>query len=757
MPSVQARQGGGSSSVAEAVSIACLQLTPDVNTLSSLALHPRKDARRILSRSFAARLLELRENAGLTLRQLASGLNVDHTYLSHIENGRRTPPDDLICRIATYFRADADVLRLQAGQIPERLLGSIQRNPQLVLSFLETVDTSGRTEDYRFLDVRELLERHLRQQLPLGVEQPYNRAAFARHIDAGKNTPIYNAHSYHTKVPYQGIIPYIEHYTAPGDLVLDPFCGSGMTGVAAILAGRDALLNDLSPAAVHIAQNYSTPCDPESFERLYAQIAADLRGVQFQLYRTSCESCAGDAIIEYSIFTDIFGCSQCGSEINVWKHGRGANGKLLGYLVCPSCAVEVDKNDLEWIRSEPCRVSYTCLTGCAVRSERDANSGDFVALSAIAATPMTSQVPEAPFGESWEMWRQGHADRGINAVKDFFTARNLRALAAIKDWIEKQQVSRERAALLFAFTGCVNRASKRYQWNQKRPTNVLSGTLYVSSLFYEFNVFRLFERKAKAALRLFHATADVKGAAAVRLGSATELRELPTASVDYVFTDPPFGSNIFYSDCSLLWEAWLGDFTPRDKEIVVNKSLGADEGGKNLDAYRDLLTQSLREIRRVLKPERWASVVFHNSSAAVWEAVRSACIDAGFTLGSAVMFDKRHKSFKGLKGALAGESVVNYDVVLNLEKRTPLLVEAENAVASEARLVEMLREFLRTLPSAAVEQRSTAYLHSLAVQKALTENLHLGSIHLKSFERLLAQEFARTESEWRIRGVDEQQ
>src|SRR5271167_1733156 len=61
----------------------------------------------------------------------------------------------------------------------------------------------------------------------------YERPPFAADIKEGKNDPIYNAHSYHTKVPPRSIVPYILHYTQPGDVVLDPFCGSGMTGVAA--------------------------------------------------------------------------------------------------------------------------------------------------------------------------------------------------------------------------------------------------------------------------------------------------------------------------------------------------------------------------------------------------------------------------------------------------------------------------------------------------------------------------------------------
>jgi hypothetical protein len=118
---------------------------------------------------------------------------------------------------------------------------------------------------------------------------PYNREPFATDVSEGKNDPIYNAHSYHTKVPHKAIMRYILHYTQPGDVVFDGFCGTGMTGVAAQLCSdrktaeslgykvlddrtlidkdgklfsklgaRYAVLSDLSPAATFIAYNYNT-------------------------------------------------------------------------------------------------------------------------------------------------------------------------------------------------------------------------------------------------------------------------------------------------------------------------------------------------------------------------------------------------------------------------------------------------------------------------------------------------------------------
>jgi len=81
----------------------------------------------------------------------------------------------------------------------------------------------------------------------------YHREPFASDVSEGKNNPIYNAHSYHTKVPHKAVMRYILHYTDPGDVVFDGFCGTGITGVAAQLCGdRKAVLVDLSPAAADL-------------------------------------------------------------------------------------------------------------------------------------------------------------------------------------------------------------------------------------------------------------------------------------------------------------------------------------------------------------------------------------------------------------------------------------------------------------------------------------------------------------------------
>ena len=234
-------------------------------------------------------------------------------------------------------------------------------------------------------------------------------------------------------------------------------------------------------------------------------------------------------------------------------------------------------------------------------------------------------IPQVQFGADREMWRASHRAMGIQDVAGFFTKRNLYALAALRHTIISHATGRVREALMFAFTGAVNRASRRYQWNAKRPTNVMTGRSLSSSLRYEWNVWSLFKRKASDALRYYQAFPNTTARADVFQRSATDLDCLPDGSVDMVFMDPPFGSNIFYADSSLLWDAWLGDLTDQGAEIVVNKHRSSATGGKTLENYTDLMTRSFAEAARVLKRGGRAVLAFSNTDGEVWEGIKNLC------------------------------------------------------------------------------------------------------------------------------------
>lgn len=539
----------------------------------------------------------------------------------------------------------------------------------------------------------------------------------------------------------------IEHYTDPGDNVLDPFCGSGMTGVAAMLSGRFGILSDLSPAAVHISRGHTAAPDPAEVARAGKELLDSLFPLEVELYGTTCAHCKSMARIEYTVWSDQVSCPFCSATMLFWEAARLPDGTLTKELDCQNCHRKFHKADSQVSDAQPVLVSVACPS-CKVREQRPLNFTE----TEIALRPRRRTIrdwyPTAPL-ETWrEMWRGQHGKMGIRTAADFFTDRNLQALAAV--WAAARK-SDQSTSLSFAVTAVINRASKRYQWNPKRPTNVLSGTLYIASLTYEFNVFSLLRRKLAAVQRLAEAEAGASGSSVVTQRSATALTGVRDKSIDYVFTDPPFGANIYYSDASFLWEAWLDDFTLTDKEAIVSTSLKPSDGGKSLADYEALMAASFGEVARVLKLEAWASVMFHNSDDAVWSSLERALESADLKLESAIAFDKSQPSFKGVKHLTNQERVSSFDLVLHLRRQGKgkrKSIEPENL--SSANQTEMLQSLHSHLATAPARLRSTPYLHSFVMRVLLEKGWPLTGFSYAHVEKLLSTNFSYSDRAWYV-------
>jgi hypothetical protein len=556
-------------------------------------------------------------------------------------------------------------------------------------------------------------------------------------ITGRKGSVFYRAHSYHTKVPPEGIARAIEHFTDPGDFVVDPFCGSGMTGVACLVTGRQGLLSDLSPAATHIAQNYVRPLDPARLKHAATAMLSRAAALEAELYATTCPGCSAPALVEYTVWSDVFSCPTCEAEIEFWTSALEPDGSIRSMIDCGECKASWRKRDLHWTSCTPVLQSISCRC-CKRRQEHALAPDERGKWSACDRRDIPHWYPTAPF-EPWrEMWRGQHRDQRIDIAADFFTNRNLWALSAVWDMVNTESDERLRSALRFLFTSVVNRASRRYQWNPKRPTNVLSSTMYLASLSYEFNVFSLLRRKVRTLTDLFEATSWLPGRADVVQAPAQNLSHVPDSSVNYVFTDPPFGSNIFYADSSFLWEAWLGESTDMTKEAVVNQSVRAEHGGKSLADYERLMAGAFEEIDRVLRRNAWASVMFHNSSDEVWSALQRAIEMNGFEVGSAVAFDKSQASFKGIKGLSAGERVPSFDLVLHLHRAPRRVRSAESDSAVEEVIMRRLYEHVVGAPA---QRRTTPYLHSLAMRVLLEEALPFDGFTYRRVEEICAELF----------------
>lgn len=288
----------------------------------------------------------------------------------------------------------------------------------------------------------------------------------------------------------------------------------------------------------------------------------------------------------------------------------------------------------------------------------------------------------------------------------------------------------------FAFTAILPRASRRYQWSAKRPLNAQNQTYYIAPVYYEWNVFELFNRKVEATLRadqeLFGGGEEPlfrrarPGDVLYELTSADRLSHLKDASVDYVFTDPPFGSNIFYSDMSLFHEAWLGRTTEHESEAVVHTTGKRKNGAA--ERYEKLLRGAFTEAFRILKPGCYMSVVFGNSSGRIWGLVQRALRDAGFKAAPVhvAILDKGQRSVKGLNSG--SEGVVTVDLILTVQK--PVGSESpDNArPLSNGDTAALIREAVGDL--SIEEARNPSYVYARILTKAIQKHLLLDDLHL---------------------------
>lgn len=583
---------------------------------------------------------------------------------------------------------------------------------------------------------------------PYDPEDSYEKRPYDENVKVGKNTPIYNAHSYHTKVPYQGIIPFIEHYTEPGDLILDPFCGSGMTGLASLLCPsgpRKAILNDLSPAAIHIAKNYCTLCDVIALKKEFERIQAAVKDEFDWLYETYHEDPeTGEKIpatIQYTIWSDVYLCKPkkrdtkkhpinpdgCGAEIVLWDVAVDTeSGKVRDSFECPSCGETWRKIELRLLRSEPVITNYQYAdpdTGKNRRSQHRVTLFELERLREIQIKEIPYWYPTTPFESYREMWRGVHRDAGVERACDFYTKRNLWALARL--WEETNHIhdKKIRDAVRFAITGTMQAASRMNRHKPNFTASILMGTLYMGSFIEEANVMRLLKPRITKTLSLY-GTLPFDQQIMTSIDHAGALTYIETASMDYIFTDPPFGSNIFYRDCSFLWESWLQEFTDDSKEAVWNKSRKPSEGGKTLEDYKRLMLESFQEMYRVLKPNRWATVVFSNSDDRVWEAIQDAAQQAGFVIYGGKEFDKTQRSFKGIKGEKGQEKVISKDVLLNLHKpRTPQIRNRELEKISDVKgfILLHIKEYFQYLPPDASSTERTVEAITRAIQRRVLE------------------------------------
>lgn len=570
----------------------------------------------------------------------------------------------------------------------------------------------------------------------------YHREPFAADVSEGKNDPIYNAHSYHTKVPYKAIMRYILHYTEPGDIVFDGFAGTGMTGVAAqkcknpdrdfmlqiestqenVKWGeRKAVLCDLAVAAAYISANYNQGFDISGFEREAKRVLDESMKECGWMYETTPPNNhqetmfgSGNAVISNTVWSSVLICPNCGKDFVFYTEAVDESGKIKSKIKCPHCGAEITKNQAakkeEVIYDELTEQTITRASQVPVfkiyryagkKYEEPVNEFDRDVLQKIDAIPLTGKdIPAVKMlfrdGKWGDIYRSGY-HKGFTHTHHFYTRRNLLVLSAIYRSINKCEDLRLRHMLLFALTGCMSRLNRTNKWlpSLKMAPGPISGMLYIPSLYPELNVFNGFQNKVDDIKRFYCNSEFGNDGALVTNQSSDDLENISTDSIDYIFVDPPFGDNIMYSESNFLWEAWLKVYTNAKDEAIINTVQG-----KALVDYQGLIERCFAEFFRILKPNRWMTVEFHNSKNAVWNAIQQALLTAGFVIADVRTLDKKQGSFK----QVTTNGAVKQDLVISAYKpkesfRKDLLLNAGKPETAWA----FVRQHLSNIPVVVVK------------------------------------------------------
>jgi DNA modification methylase len=570
------------------------------------------------------------------------------------------------------------------------------------------------------------------------ADYKYHREPFAADVSEGKNDSIYNAHSYHTKVPHKAIMRYILHYTEPEDIVFDGFCGTGMTGVAAQMCGdrsvveslgyqvkadgiimqqetdedgktrwvpfsklgvRRTLLNDLSPAATFIAYNYNTPVDVKAFEKEAKRILKEVEEECGWMYETR-HSDGRIGKINYTVWSDVFVCPECSGEVVFWEVAVDSDaGKVHDSFPCPHCAAELTKRRLErsWInkydkainetirqsKQVPVQINYS-VSGIVERIEKKPDEFDISIISRIENQDIEHWYPALRMIDGEETRRNDPI--GITHVHHFYTKRNLRVLATLRNLLASSEMEGQ---LLCLVGDQLPRASKmhkiavsRLNTNLSKTAGVLAGTLYIPSNQIEYCLISMIGFRIKD-ISSYQNQRD-RDTRQIVFTSSTENVLMPDNSLDYLFFDPPFGANLNYSELNSLWEVWLKVITNNKPEAIENSIQG-----KSSNEYRQLMTVCFKETYRVLKPGRWMTVEFSNTKASVWNSIQTALNDAGFIIANVSALDKKQRSFKSLTNTKS----VKQDLVISAYKPNGGF---EKRFQKEATTEEGVWDFVRT-------------------------------------------------------------
>lgn len=405
----------------------------------------------------------------------------------------------------------------------------------------------------------------------------------------------YEMHKYWGKKPSNDLKELIEEFSNEGDIVLDPFSGYGVFCCEALILNRHVISNDLNPIAYFInRQLLNKSIDLALMKKQWISIRAEFE--------------------------------EFNSKWFEWIYN---NQKV------ELSSILRDKNDI------PIKAKFKNL-GMSRALEIDLDK---------------KQVDEFLIHESSFIIEDWYPDNKLilnsrisakegMTVASLFTKRTLACHAKLLKLIEKHSSGNELDLFRVAFTSNLANCSKLVPPINTRGEMSQGAWMtgfYTGETYIENNVLHYFENRLDKAIKgkldylsqfggnngqlNFNQTIHSNGYKVLQ--NDVKKLELESESVDYIFTDPPYGDAVPYFEQSIIWNSWLKFEPDYLNEIVVTDS---KERCKNIKVFEEEINLAFSEIRRVLKNKKYFSLTYHSLSGLEWKAITNACIKNGFEL-----------------------------------------------------------------------------------------------------------------------------
>lgn len=439
---------------------------------------------------------------------------------------------------------------------------------------------------------------------------------------------IYAMHKYWAKKPYNVISKFIKNYaTGDKDIILDSFCGSGITAIETLKLGKKAIAIDINPMATFITNmTVLSPIDIDKLKYNFEEIEKVVKRPIYDLYKSKCHKCGSNVTITHTL----------------------------------------------WNKPAPIKIKFFCEK-CNKSLERIPSENDIGEITQAQKLPIPYWYPKIRLIPNSRINVYENTK-----VEDLFTNRNLLALSMIYDRINKIEDEEIKNIMKFTFTSTLSQASKMVFVIRSRGKEEIGSWVagyWTPKEFFEINAWNCFASRFKKILKGKEETnqviddyykrgesfEDLKNGKSILIKTQTaeDISFIPTNSVDYIFTDPPHGDRVPYLELSYMWGAWLNLNMDFDKEIVISDR---KEKIKKIKEYESGLTNSIKEMYRVLKPRKYMSIAFNNREGEIWNTFINACMNAGFEKVNMTSVDASATSVmqSTRNGALKGDIIITF-------------------------------------------------------------------------------------------------